>query len=91
MRFQQGIKVLFANWPLLITVLLFTTDVRAIPFNIHPRPLLMRLTPSENLIYGGGVGVGGGGLDIKWNGPKWKASHPHTWGMRGISGRFERF
>ena len=29
-----------------------------------------------------GGGGGGGGVDIKWNGPKWKASHPHTreWG-----------
>jgi len=69
-----------------LTDTLFTTDVGAIP-NIHPCPLLMRLTPSENLIYGGW----GRGVDIKWNGPKWKAPHPHTRGMWGISRRFEQF
>ena len=38
-----------------------------------------------------GGGGGGGGVDIKWNGPNWKAPHPHNRGMQGISGRFERF
>ena len=49
----------------------------------------MRLTPSENLIYGGGWG--GGGVDIKWNGPKWKASHTHTRECGALAGDLSDF
>ena len=35
--------------------------------------------------------MGGGGVDIKWNGPKWKASHPHTRECRALAGDFSDF
>ena len=36
-------------------------------------------------------GVGGGGVDIKWNGPKWKASHTHTRECGALAGDLSDF